>query len=235
MEDVKRPVKIQPVVLIAAVVTGLCLGCWSLVFFPRSTSANISVLAVEPVAAAVNQTVVVSAPPVQVAAKSSAKPPVTIKTKKRPTTLRDVAIVGQRPTRSTGRHEIFVSIDEQRLYARENGRVVNEFVCSTGASGRIVYPGEPDLKDAIHDHVGRFRVLSKERYKFTRTYNTSMNFALRYIGGHFIHATEDVGRLGQPASHGCVRLHPRDAAWLFDWIKIGDPIHIQKEPFVAAP
>ena len=36
---------------------------------------------------------------------------------------------------------------------------------------------------------------------------------------HAIHATSAVGRLGRPASHGCVRLAPRDAKALFDLVE----------------
>ena len=34
-------------------------------------------------------------------------------------------------------------------------------------------------------------------------------------GGHAIHGTYEVTRLGKPASHGCVRLSPQNAATLY--------------------
>ncbi len=37
--------------------------------------------------------------------------------------------------------------------------------------------------------------------------------------GHAIHGTNEVKRLGKPASHGCVRLEPENAATLFDLVK----------------
>jgi lipoprotein-anchoring transpeptidase ErfK/SrfK len=37
--------------------------------------------------------------------------------------------------------------------------------------------------------------------------------------GYAIHATYDVKRLGRPASHGCVRLAPRDARWLYQMVQ----------------
>src|SRR5262245_39342290 len=37
--------------------------------------------------------------------------------------------------------------------------------------------------------------------------------------GHAIHGSYDVKRLGSPASHGCVRLAPQNAAILFDLVK----------------
>lgn len=37
--------------------------------------------------------------------------------------------------------------------------------------------------------------------------------------GYAIHATYDIKRLGRPASHGCVRLAPRDAQWLYQMVQ----------------
>lgn len=37
--------------------------------------------------------------------------------------------------------------------------------------------------------------------------------------GHAIHGTNEVKRLGKPASHGCVRLDPQNAATLYDLVK----------------
>ncbi len=36
--------------------------------------------------------------------------------------------------------------------------------------------------------------------------------------GHAIHGSQAVGRLGSPASHGCVRLSPRNASTLFNLV-----------------
>jgi hypothetical protein len=36
--------------------------------------------------------------------------------------------------------------------------------------------------------------------------------------GHAIHGTNEVKRLGNPASHGCVRISPQNAATLYDLV-----------------
>jgi lipoprotein-anchoring transpeptidase ErfK/SrfK len=36
--------------------------------------------------------------------------------------------------------------------------------------------------------------------------------------GHAIHGTSAVGRLGRPASHGCIRLHPGNAAVFYNLV-----------------
>jgi lipoprotein-anchoring transpeptidase ErfK/SrfK len=54
----------------------------------------------------------------------------------------------------------------------------------------------------------------------SKTYdNAPMPFAVFFTGGYAIHATEYVKRLGESASHGCVRLAPENAALFFDLVK----------------
>jgi lipoprotein-anchoring transpeptidase ErfK/SrfK len=42
-----------------------------------------------------------------------------------------------------------------------------------------------------------------------------MPYAVFYHRGYAVHATYDTKRLGRPASHGCVRLAPENAAKFF--------------------
>jgi lipoprotein-anchoring transpeptidase ErfK/SrfK len=50
-------------------------------------------------------------------------------------------------------------------------------------------------------------------------YNAPMPHAIFFNGGIAIHGSYDIARLGGPASHGCVRLHPGNATVLFDLIQ----------------
>ena len=45
-----------------------------------------------------------------------------------------------------------------------------------------------------------------------------MPHSVFFHGGYAIHGTEDIKHLGQIASHGCVRLHPKNAKKLFDLV-----------------
>ena len=45
--------------------------------------------------------------------------------------------------------------------------------------------------------------------------NAPMPHSIFFHGGYAIHATDDLNRLGRPASHGCIRLHPKNARWLY--------------------
>jgi lipoprotein-anchoring transpeptidase ErfK/SrfK len=42
-----------------------------------------------------------------------------------------------------------------------------------------------------------------------------MPHSIFFYHGFAIHGTNDISRLGGPASHGCVRLHPSHASALF--------------------
>jgi lipoprotein-anchoring transpeptidase ErfK/SrfK len=46
-------------------------------------------------------------------------------------------------------------------------------------------------------------------------YHAPMPHAIFFHGGYAIHGSYEISRLGGPASHGCVRLHPAAAAILF--------------------
>ncbi len=57
------------------------------------------------------------------------------------------------------------------------------------------------------------------RWFSTVYYNAPMPHAIFIYGGFAIHGSYDIARLGGPASHGCIRLHPNDAAILFDLVQ----------------
>ena len=50
------------------------------------------------------------------------------------------------------------------------------------------------------------------------------NTRARYI---YIHGTPEVEKLGTPASHGCIRLSPQDAAALFELVPLGTEVYIE--------
>jgi hypothetical protein len=50
-------------------------------------------------------------------------------------------------------------------------------------------------------------------------YNSPMPHSIFFSGGYAIHGSYEINRLGGPASHGCIRLHPANAATLFALVK----------------
>jgi lipoprotein-anchoring transpeptidase ErfK/SrfK len=63
---------------------------------------------------------------------------------------------------------------------------------------------------------GSYRPQWLARKWFSRKYDWSpMPYSIFFNGGYAIHGSYEVSRLGRPASHGCIRLHPKNAAVLF--------------------
>ena len=64
--------------------------------------------------------------------------------------------------------------------------------------------------------------------------NEPMPHSIFFYGQYAIHGTEEVDALGRPASHGCIRLAPSDAAVLFALVsREGALIQISGEPAPA--
>jgi len=62
--------------------------------------------------------------------------------------------------------------------------------------------------------------------------NAPMPHSIFFYGQYAIHGTNAVGSLGRPASHGCVRLSPANAATLFAMVQVqGAEIRIVGSPF----
>jgi lipoprotein-anchoring transpeptidase ErfK/SrfK len=57
------------------------------------------------------------------------------------------------------------------------------------------------------------------RWFSRKYYNSPMPHAIFFRGGFAIHGSYEIARLGGPASHGCVRLHPAAAAVLFSLVR----------------
>jgi lipoprotein-anchoring transpeptidase ErfK/SrfK len=67
---------------------------------------------------------------------------------------------------------------------------------------------------------GSFRPQSLKRYHRSTIYNNApMPYSIFYDGNFAIHGTTHVAQLGGPASRGCIRLHPSNAAVLFSLVQ----------------
>jgi lipoprotein-anchoring transpeptidase ErfK/SrfK len=95
----------------------------------------------------------------------------------------------------------------QRMTVSVDGRAAYVWPVSTGRGGF----GTP---------AGRFRPQWLARRWFsTKYYGSPMPYSIFFHKGYAIHGTNYISRLGGPASHGCVRLHPAHAATLFGLVQ----------------
>jgi lipoprotein-anchoring transpeptidase ErfK/SrfK len=109
---------------------------------------------------------------------------------------------------SAAQAEIVVRVDKsaQRMSVLVDGVPKHNFVVSTGLAG-----GPPN---------GSYKPQRLERTWHSRLFNMApMPYSIFFHGHYAIHGTNQVGRLGRRASKGCVRLHPRDAAVLFNLVQ----------------
>jgi hypothetical protein len=67
---------------------------------------------------------------------------------------------------------------------------------------------------------GSYRPQWLARKWFSTIYDGSpMPYSIFFNGGYAIHGSYEIAHLGRPASHGCIRLHPDNAAVLFALVK----------------
>jgi lipoprotein-anchoring transpeptidase ErfK/SrfK len=67
---------------------------------------------------------------------------------------------------------------------------------------------------------GNFKPYVLKKMHYSRKYdNSPMPHSIFFRGGYAIHATNYVKSLGRPASHGCIRLAPGNAATLYGLVK----------------
>jgi hypothetical protein len=91
----------------------------------------------------------------------------------------------------------------QRLTVIENGKVKHVWPISSGRAGYVT-------------QTGTFRPQWASKRWYSRQYEYApMPHAIFFHRGTAFHGTGAVGLLGRPASHGCVRLVPGNAALLF--------------------
>jgi len=72
--------------------------------------------------------------------------------------------------------------------------------------------------------TGTFRPTALFRYHASTIYSGSpMPYSIFFLRGYAIHGSYEIKYLGRPASHGCVRLHPSNAAALYSLVRTHGP------------
>jgi hypothetical protein len=107
--------------------------------------------------------------------------------------------------------DILVDKATQRMLVIQDGYVRYLWPVSTG-------------RDNMATPNGIYAPQRLERSWFSKAYYDSpMPFSIFFHNGYAIHGSYAIDRLGGPASHGCVRLHPYHAELLFDLVQQEGP------------
>ena len=104
---------------------------------------------------------------------------------------------------------IVVEIDRavQRMAVTVDGVPRYNWRVSTARRGYITPPG------TYHPQMLARSWFSKKYY------NSPMPHSIFFYGGFAIHGSYEISHLGRPASHGCVRLDPGNAAIMFGLVQ----------------
>jgi hypothetical protein len=106
---------------------------------------------------------------------------------------------------SAANANVLIQVDKnsQQMSVSVDGAARYRFTVSTGRAGY----GTP---------TGTFHPERMERTWFSKEYyNSPMPHSIFFHGGFAIHGSYEINALGGPASHGCIRLHPDNAATLY--------------------
>ncbi|HZD89948.1 MAG TPA: L,D-transpeptidase [Pseudolabrys sp.] len=94
-----------------------------------------------------------------------------------------------------------------------------ELTVSVDGAPRYTWPVST-ARRGYHTPNGTYRPQRLARKWYSRKYDMSpMPYSIFFHGGYAIHGSYESRYIGRPASHGCVRLHPKDAAKLFALVK----------------
>jgi lipoprotein-anchoring transpeptidase ErfK/SrfK len=96
-----------------------------------------------------------------------------------------------------------VDIGSQTMTVTHRGKVKYRWKVSTARAGKVTPSGSWSAKWLSRNH------------RSSRYNNAPMPYSIFYNGNYAVHGTDQISRLGRPASSGCIRLHPKNAAILF--------------------
>jgi lipoprotein-anchoring transpeptidase ErfK/SrfK len=104
-----------------------------------------------------------------------------------------------------------VLLDRQLTLFIANNRVERILHVSSGKAG-------------YETPTGQYRIERKYTKDWSVPYEVWLPWASYFVGGVAFHELADVPPY--PASHGCVRVPPGDAKWLYDRIPVGTPVTV---------
>ncbi len=100
-----------------------------------------------------------------------------------------------------------ISIANQTMDVMIDGHTAFQWKVSTARKGYVT-------------PTGSFKPTRMHEMWYSRKYdNAPMPHSVFFHGGYAVHATNVIKRLGRPASHGCIRLHPDNASNFYELVE----------------
>lgn len=120
---------------------------------------------------------------------------------------------------------IDVNITEQMVRVYDGDQLVKEMLASTGIADKPT-------------PLGSFKIQNRGEWFFNPKYGQGAKYWVSFKdwGVYLFHSLamdenqeiipEEAAKLGQPASHGCIRLEVENACWIYENIPEGTPVEI---------
>ncbi|MDD4569562.1 MAG: L,D-transpeptidase, partial [Tepidanaerobacteraceae bacterium] len=124
------------------------------------------------------------------------------------------------------KYKVVVDLSEQKVHIYENDSIAKTFLCSTGL----------DKKD-YGTPKGFYRIGERGDSFYSPKYKQGAYYWVRFNNNYLFHSVpfdenkelieDEAAKLGQKASHGCIRLSMDDALWFYKNVPQGTPVVIR--------
>ena len=124
------------------------------------------------------------------------------------------------------KYGIVVALSQQKVYIYEDNALIKTFLCSSGLDDNNYFTPK-----------GLYRIGERGESFFSPKYGQGAYYWVRFNNNYLFHSVpfdenrniieEEAAKLGQKASHGCIRLAIEDALWLYNNIPQGTPVIIK--------
>lgn len=118
---------------------------------------------------------------------------------------------------------IEVNLTQQKVYIYYKDETLKIMPCSGGTTEKPT-------------PLGKFKTNEKIKYAYVAKYQMGAYYWTRFYGEYLFHSipydaqgnilTEELEKIGTPASHGCIRLYVEDAKWMYDKLPLGIGVDI---------
>ncbi len=113
----------------------------------------------------------------------------------------------QEAKKRDNRITVSIDISQQHMKVFKGDNLINKWRVSTARKG-------------YETPVGNYQPQLIQKMHYSRLYhNSPMPYSIFYHGNYAIHGTSAVSKLGKKASHGCVRLHTKNAKKLYSLVR----------------
>lgn len=130
-------------------------------------------------------------------------------------------------------YEITVDYTNQitTVYDAKTGEIVRQMICSTGEEGS-------ELEEGVYYLPENGKDTDRTEWAYIQAYGCFVKYVTRIKGGFLFHSIPFISKktnkideyawfqLGEPVSHGCIRLIPDDAEWIATNCRVGTRLTI---------